>query len=359
MSDQPKTIELALQGGGAHGAFAWGVVDRLLADNRLRIEGVSGTSAGAMNAVAMADGMAKGGSDGARRALREFWRKVSDAGRFSPIQRTPLDMLLGRWSLDFSPGYIVADLATRMLSPYQINPFNVNPLADMIASLIDFDAVNRCDCLKVFITATDVETGRATVFRQPDLRPESLMASACLPFLFQAVEIDGRHYWDGGYMGNPSLFPLVDECGARDMVLVRVNPFHRAGPPTTAQEILNRLNEINFNASLINELRAIALLRDLIEAEGLEHERYRSMRVHSISADEEMAHLRVSSKMNAEWAFLLHLHDIGWNAAGAWLERNFERIGTESTFDLESVFEGGFRPLTKPAPRVPPDEPQR
>jgi NTE family protein len=346
--DGKKAIELALQGGGAHGAFTWGVLDRLLADDRLRIDALSGTSAGAMNAVVLADGLARGGTEGARDALGRFWRAVSDASRFSPLQPTPLDVMMGRWSLDNSPGYVMMDLLARMVSPYQLNPFNYNPLRDLVASTVDFDAVNACDLVKVFVTATNVETGRAKVFRQPDLSADVLMASACLPFLFQAVEIGGVPYWDGGYMGNPALFPLVDESPARDLILVQITPFRRAGTPTSAQDILNRLNEITFNASLTGELRAIVLLRQLIEAENLEHERYRCMLLHRIHAADDLEDLRASSKLNASWPFLQHLHDIGWRTTESWLESNFEHIGVSSTFDVNSVFEDGIRPAGGP-----------
>lgn len=339
-----KAIELALQGGGAHGAFTWGVLDRMLADPRLEIAAISGTSAGAMNAAVLAHGMEKGGAEGARLALEQFWRAVSDAARFSPVQRTPLDILMGRWSLDFSPGYLMLDMMTRLVSPYQTNPGNLNPLRDLVVEMVDFDAVNCCGRVKVFVTATDVESGRAHVFRQPHITADTLMASACLPFMFQAVEIDGRFYWDGGYMGNPALFPLVDECPTRDLILIQVNPFWRAGPPTGAQDILNRLNEITFNASLVNELRSIRLLKQLIEAEGLESERYRDMLIHRIHASMELEHLRISSKMNAEWGFLTHLKTVGWRTADEWLERNFDRLGVDSTFDLDELFGDGLRP---------------
>jgi len=344
-----KTIELALQGGGAHGAFTWGVIDRLLEDPGIRIEAVSGTSAGAMNAVVLAHGLETGGVEGARQRLERFWRAVSDAGRASPLQRTPLDCMLGRWTLDWSPGYVALDLMSRLVSPYQLNPFDYNPLRDVLAAAVDFDAVNRCSAVRVFVTATDVETGQAAVFRQPDLTADTVLASACLPFMFKAVGIGGRHYWDGGYMGNPALFPLVDECPSRDLVLVQINPVFRAGPPTTAPDILNRLNEITFNASLLNELRAIVLLKELIDSEGLEDERYRSMRLHRIHGAEALCDLGVSSKLNTEWAFLEHLRDAGRAVAGAWLERNRDRLGVESTMDVEALFAGSFRPVFRRA----------
>ena len=340
----PKRIELALQGGGAHGAFTWGVLDRLLADEAIAIEGVSGTSAGAMNAVVMADGLVRGGRDGARAALERFWRAVSDAARTSPVQRTWLDHALGRWTLDLSPGYLAFDLASRLLSPYDSNPLDINPLRDLVRETVDFDNVNRCDALKVFVAATNVRTGRPHVFRQPQLGLDAVMASACLPFLFKAVEIDGEAYWDGGYMGNPALYPLVDECDARDLVIVQINPLVRAEVPKSAADIRNRVNELSFNASLLKELRAILLLKQLIDAEGLERERYRDMLIHRIHAEAEMAALGVSSKLNAEWAFLDHLRGIGWRAADRFLADHRDDLGARSTYPLDHVLWGSVGP---------------
>jgi NTE family protein len=332
-----KQIELALQGGGAHGAYTWGVLDRVLEDGRIDIAALSGTSAGAMNAVALADGLTRGGRDGAREALARFWRAVSNAARFSPVRRGPLDVLLGRWSLDASPGYIAMDLLSRLASPYDLNLLDVNPLRDVVAGEIDFDRVNRCDAAKVFVAATNVRTGLPRVFRQGEITLDAVMASACLPTLFKAVEIGGEAYWDGGFMGNPVLFPLVDESDCRDLVIVQINPIRRDEVPRSAAGILNRMNEITFNASLIKELRAITLLRQLIEAEGLEQERYRDMRLHRIGG-EGLEHLSVSSKLNAEWEFLCHLRDLGRAAAERWLAENFEALCVRSTFDPSSLF---------------------
>ena len=284
-----KEVELALQGGGSHGAFTWGVLDRLLEDGRLHIEGLSGTSAGAMNGAIVADGIVRGGYDAARERLQEFWSAVSDAGKFSPVRRISIDILIGRWSLDYSPGYIAAEAMSRVLSPYDFNPLDINPLRDIVAEHVDFDRVNRCDDLKLFITATNVRTGRPKIFRQPEISVEALMASACLPTMFQAVEIDGEAYWDGGYMGNPALFPLVDECDARDMVIVQINPIERDKLPTTAAEIANRVNEITFNASLIKELRSLGFLWEVIHHENLEREQYRDARVHRIHGGRDHA----------------------------------------------------------------------
>jgi NTE family protein len=339
-----KKVDLALQGGGAHGALTWGVLDRLLTDERIEIATISGTSAGGMNAVVMADGLDRGGREGAREALATFWKAVSDAARFSPIQRSLWDRLTNRYSLDHSPGYLFFEMLTRQFSPYELNPLNINPLRDLVASLVNFDRVNHCEHLKVFVTATNVRTGRGRTFTQPNLSVDAVMASACLPFMFQAVEIDGEAYWDGGYIGNPALYPLVEDRATRDLIVVQINPMVREELPRTGREIINRLNEITFNSSLIKELRAIELLHELIEAEGLESERHRDIYVHLIHAHEELKDLDASSKMNAEWAYLTHLKERGRTWAEGFLDRHFDDLGKRSTFDLKSLFTDSFRP---------------
>ncbi len=353
MANRIKTIELALQGGGAHGALTWGVLERLLEEPRLRIEGVSGTSAGAMNAAVLADGLEAGGRDGARAALEKFWRAVSNAALASPIQRDLWARISGNWSLESSPSYLFFDHLSRVLSPYELNPLNLNPLRDLVAGLVDFDRVNRCTAIKVFVTATNVRSGRPRVFRQPELSVDALMASAALPFMFQAVEIDGEAYWDGGYMGNPALFPLVDECDARDLVLVQINPFQRPDVPRSARDIINRVNEITFNSSLLKELRAVMLLRDLIEAEGLEHERYRDMRLHRIHGDDDLVELQASSKLNAEWAYLCHLRELGRGRAERWLAAHWNDLGSRSSFELDWLLEDSVRPARAKAGAKP------
>jgi NTE family protein len=334
----PKLIELALQGGGAHGAFSWGVLDRLLEDDRVQIEAICGTSAGAMNGVVLADGLDRGGKEGAREALRRFWRGVSRAALFSPLQRTPLDRLLGSWRLDHSPGYLMFDMLSRLLSPYLLNPFNINPLRDLIDTLVDFEHVRHAEGIKLFVAATNVRTGKLKVFRRQEMTADMVMASACLPFVYQAVEIDGEAYWDGGYMGNPTLLPLVEDCDSRDLVIVQINPIFREDIPRQGVDILNRLNEITFNASLIKEIRSIAYLKKLIEVQGLEQERFKDALFHRISADEELRPLSVSSKFNAEWAFLEHLHDVGYRTTSAWLDENYSALGKRSTMDIEKVY---------------------
>ena len=335
---KPKTIELALQGGGSHGAFTWGVLDRLLADDRIVVGAISGTSAGAMNGAVVADGLDRGGKEAAREALANFWSGVSRAALFSPFQRTPLDRLMGRWNLDASPGYHFFEFLSRSLSPYTLNPLNLNPLRDMIESLVDFEHVRHADGIKLFVSATNVRTGKPRVFNREELTADMVMASACLPFVFQAVEIDGEAYWDGGYIGNPMLDPLVADPQSRDLVIVQINPIFRDDVPREGVDILNRINEISFNAALIKELRAVAYLKRLIKAQDLERERFMDALFHRISAETELNPLGASSKMNGEWDFLTHLHDIGYQTTETWLDENFDALGNRSTLDVERIY---------------------
>lgn len=340
-----KSLDLALQGGGSHGAITWGVLDRILSDERLYLEAVSGTSAGAMNAVVLADGLHRGGRDEARQALEAFWRAVSEAGQFSPLKPTLWDRLFGRFTLDTSPGYLFFENLTQLFTPRQLNPFGINPLRDLLERMINFECVNAADTVRVFVTATNVRTGRAQVFRQPHLSVDTIMASACLPFMYEAVRINGEAYWDGGYSGNPALYPLVDHQRCQDLLVVQINPMERKELPETARDIVNRVNEVTFNSSLIKELRSIQLLRQLIEAENLEAERYRAMRLHLIHTDLEVQDLKASSKLNTDWDYLIRLRDCGWQWADEWLEEHFDAIGNRSTFDLDELFEDSFRPV--------------
>ena len=335
---EPLLVDLALQGGGAHGAFAWGVLDRLLEEPWLRIEAISGTSAGAMNAAVLADGHAAGGAEGARAALERFWSAVARAGRLSPFQRTPLDVLLGRWTLDFSPAFVAMDLAARLVSPYQLNPAGINPLADILAGVVDFDRLARAP-IRLFVTCTNVRTGQGRIFGNAELTTEVLLASACLPQLFQAVEIGGEAYWDGGYSGNPTITPLVRDCASDDTILVQINPVERPGVPRTAREINNRVNEVSFNATLLKELRMIALLREVANPGNCEGALWARMRVHRI-ASAAMTDLGYSSKLNAEWDFLLFLRDEGRRAADAFLQAHGHDLGRRSTLGLQGLLEG-------------------
>ena len=339
MAATAKPVNLALQGGGAHGAFTWGVLDRILEDGRLAIAGISGTSAGAMNAVAVADGYTRDGPEGARAALDGFWRSMSEGARSSPLKRTPFDVLTGYWGLDRNPVYYAADALTRAASPYQLNPANMNPLRDLLEETVDFERVRHCTAFKLYISATNVETGKVRVFPREHLTADMVMASTCLPTLFQAVEIDGVPYWDGGYMGNPALFPFYGTTGSDDVVVVQINPVERKGVPRSPQDIQDRMSEINFNSSLLNELRAIDFVDRLIRQGKLSTEHYRQVRVHIIENQAEMKPLGASSKLNTEWAFLTKLRDMGRETADRWLDDTVPDIGKRGTVNLREMFD--------------------
>ena len=318
-----KRVNLAMQGGGAHGAFGWGILDRLVEDERLDIEGLSASSSGSMNAVVYAAGRMRGGRAGAREALEKFWRSVSVAG------------------MAYMPGFLWFQNLSGAFSPAQLNPFGLNPLRDLVKDNIDLDAVRACTAVELFLCATNVGSGQPRIFRNAEITLDVLMASACLPSLFPAVEIGGQHYWDGGYMGNPALYPLIYNTASRDIVIVHINPIVRPQVPRSAAEIQNRLNEITFNSSLLRELRAIAFVTKLIEQGWLKEQyqdKLKHVLIHSIRADAAMSELGVSSKLNTDWGFLCELRDRGRDAASVWLEANFEHLGERSTVDLQSEF---------------------
>src|SRR5689334_17464573 len=331
--DEPLLIDLALQGGGSHGAFTWGVLDRLLEEPRFRIAGISGTSAGAMNAAVLADGWTDGGAEGARVALERFWRRVSRAAAFSPLQRSPIDRFMGRWTLDTSPAYVFIDLMSRLVSPYALNPMDFNPLRSILAESVDCNRLAHSP-IKLFITATSVRTGRGRIFRNAEINADVLLASACLPTMFRAIEIDGEPYWDGGFTGNPTITPLVQETDAHDSILIQINPRERSDTPRTAPDILNRLNEISFNSPLMKELRMIALLRQVADPGSGEGARWAQMRTHRIMTD-MLAQFGASSKLNAEWAFIAKLRTEGRRAASEFLDANGKDLGKRSTADLD------------------------
>ncbi len=347
---QKKPINLALQGGGAHGAYTWGVLDYLLEDDRLDFEGVSATSAGAMNAAALAYGKTQGGAEQARETLEDFWKEISRAGQvFSPVKRTPWELSAGlnpfmpNWSLANSSAFAFFESFTRALSPYQFNPLNFNPLKDVIERTIDFDIVHACECVKLFITATDVQNGTAKVFQNKEIDHEVLLATAALPFLFQAVEIKDRFYWDGGYMGNPSLWPLFYHAESRDILMVHVNPISREEIPKESYAIDNRINEITFNASLLKELRAIDFVKKLINEDMLKDEykdKYKDILFHAIRADDVMCDLSIASKFDTDWNFLTYLRDLGRNQAKLWLEAHFDDVNERASINIQEDYLG-------------------
>jgi NTE family protein len=337
-SAPPKRVNLALQGGGAHGAFTWGVLDRLLEDGRLAFEGISGSSAGAMNAAVMAHGLLEGGAPRAREKLHDFWRRISDRQLLSPLNATPFERALYGYDLTWSFGYQVFDQITRLFSPYQFNPLDLNPLRDVLEETIDPALLRRAGSPKLFISATNVQTGRARVFRTHELSLDVLMASACLPFLFRAVRIDGEDFWDGGYLGNPALWPMFQACASSDIVLVAINPIGRAALPITAPDILNRLNEITFNSALVAEMRAIDFVQRLLDEGRVEKGRYKRLFMHLIEDEALMARHNVSSKFNADWGFLTELFEAGRARAEAWLHESFDQVGRAATVDLRDRY---------------------
>jgi NTE family protein len=290
-----------------------------------------------MNAVVMIDGWLRGERDGAREALENLWRGISQYSWLNPIQRGPFDRAFGNWNVDRSPGAIWFDALTRMFSPYQFNPLNYNPLRDYLTKAVDFDRVQSSDAIQLFVSATNVHTGRVRIFDnfyKKDITFDSVMASACIPTLYRAVEIDGEPYWDGGYMGNPVLWPFFYNTRSQDLLLVEVNPIERHTTPMTAYEIADRMNEITFNASLQQELRAISFVSRLVQAGKLDPERYKDIRLHLISDPEDMLELGAASKLNAEWNFLVHLRDLGRARAAKWLDENFDAVGKKPSIDI-------------------------
>lgn len=344
-----KPISLALQGGGALGAYTWGALDRLLEDERLEIAAISGSSAGAMCGVVLVEGFQQAGAEGARRELRKFWEGVARAGHSNPYRRTPMMAFLNA----FKPGWaqesymaLWADIASRFTSPYDFNPLNINPLKEVLEELVDFERVRACKDIQLFIGATNVETGRIRVFRNEELTADHVMASACLPQLFQAVEIDGAPYWDGGYVGNPALFPLFQVEKTRDIVIVQINPIERPGAPRNAPDILARANEITFNASLLSELRAIDFVGRLLDESRLPEGRYRKMLVHNLSEGQPLAPLGVGVDLNTDLAFFEDMFTTGRAAADRWIAQNFDALGEHSTVDLAAMFRGAPAPDT-------------
>jgi NTE family protein len=331
-----KVVNLGLQGGGSHGAFTWGVLDRLLEEKRLTFEGITASSAGAVNAVVLAHGLTVGGRDEARNALRAFWKKMSEATSHGLMQPSLLDKLSGKFGLDHSPGYIFMDAVSYFTSPYFYNPMNYDPLRNVLAGIVDFDRLRRQPAVKLFLCATNVRTGKVKIFKADELGPNHVLASTCLPLLMHAVEIDGEVYWDGGFSGNPAIFPLVYECETRDVVMVHLTPAERPEVPRTSHAIMNRMQEIGFNAALIREMRAVAFINKRIDegkmAEG------KSMLIHVIEAEDIIREFPGSSRLNNDWAFLSHLFEVGRERADKWLTANFDQLGQKSTVDLDEKY---------------------
>lgn len=335
-----RTINLALQGGGSHGAFTWGVLDALLADPRIHIEGISGASAGAVNAVALAGGYARGLASGgdprqsARDALARIWGEVVALGRLGSVQQSWIKLLWGGLPEELAPTNMFSTAMRSWFSPYQANPLDINPLRDLLTREVDFAAVAALQAPRVFVSATHVNTGKATIFSGAQLTPQAVMASACLPMLFQAVEIDGEHYWDGGYSVNPAMTPLIDHCDSSDIVLVQINPLRRDQAPQTPADILDRVNELTFNASLLTQMRAIDFINRLLAAGTLRGSRCKTVRLHRIDGGGALQRYPASSRASAEPAMIRTLFELGQQSGQQWLAHNFDAIGQRSTVDI-------------------------
>ncbi|KAF1043926.1 MAG: hypothetical protein GAK35_01979 [Herbaspirillum frisingense] len=333
---QNKIVSLALQGGGSHGAFTWGVLDRLLEDGRLGIEGISGASAGAMNAAVMAQGYAQDGREGARAALERFWISLSTREPFDFIQSDTAPITLPNPAP--MPGMQALLAMTRFFSPAQLNPLDINPLRDILVEQVDFERLRAQREIKLFIAATQVSTGTLKIFRNADLSVDVLLASACLPSLHRPIEIDGEAYWDGGLTANPPIFPLLHSCSARDVMVVLLHPSRRTGTPSTSHDIGQRLSEISFSSAFFTELSALALAKREAEnstlAFGSLERRLRQLNIHMIDANELMEQLSNLSKLNTQASFIRSLHQQGRERASEWLEQNFVQVGQTSTFDL-------------------------
>jgi NTE family protein len=336
-------VNLALQGGGSHGAFTWGVLDKLLEDGRLSFEGLSGASAGAMNAVILAEGWRiaeAGGADpraAAREHLARFWKAVADRPSGFGLSTAP-----GPWWTPSGYGHqhtaMMFDLVSRVFSPYQLNPFNVNPLRDALKPLVDFPALRAHCPFKLFVCATNVRTGRPRVFRENEMELDMLLASAALPLAFHAVQVDSEFYWDGGYVGNPSLYPLFYATESRDLLLVQINPLVRDDVPDSAQDIIERVNEISFNTALLHELRAIAFVERLLAQQRLDPALYKRINMHMIEAEDQLRKYGAASKGYTSEGFMKELFELGRTAAADWLERDFGRVGRSSSVRIAERF---------------------
>jgi NTE family protein len=331
-----KAINLALQGGGSHSAFTWGVLDRLLEDERLAFDGVTATSAGSFNAVLLADGLALGGREAARNLLRAFWEKMSDLICSSFMAPSFLDKMDPRFGLEHSPGFLIHDFVSRFMSPYQLNPSNKNPMRDLLNEVVDFERVRRQRLVKLFLSATTVRTGKVAVFTTDEITADHVIASACVPFKMRAPNIGGEHYWDGGFMGNPAIFPVIYWCDSCDVLLVHLTPTDRAELPTDSRAILSRMEEICFNSALMREMRMVAFFTQLIDDGKLGGTK--RMFFHLIDANDIIRNLSGSSKMNADWKFLMYLFKLGRERADKWLATNFDYLGVKSTVDLKSRY---------------------
>lgn len=333
-----KYLSIAMQGGGAHGAFTWGTLDRLLEESNLVVEGVSGTSAGGMNAVATAQGIMEGGNEGARVKLKQYWDTMADAGTGSIFKPGMLDRMMNKFTLHNSPGFLMFDFMCKILSPYQMNPLGSDPLKDVVMSLFDFEKLNKYKDVKIFLAATHVFTGKLRVFTNHELSVDTMLATACLPTIHNAVLVEGEYYWDGGFIGNPVIYPLIYECETPDIMILKLNPTHRRKLPITASEIGDRLNEITNNTSIVREMRSMHFITKLIDNGIADPKKLKRTHVHLIENESTFQELGWSSKLNTEPEFFKFLFESGRITTDKWLEKNYDSIGKKTTADVLEEF---------------------
>jgi NTE family protein len=341
MAGAPVRINVALQGGGAHGAFSWGLLEALLEEPGLEIASLTATSAGAMNAVVCAEGLRLGGREGARQALAGFWEAISSArGPFSPVSMNQLRKAFDPLGLLKEQSFKWFDMLTSVASPYEFNPWNFNPLRDVLDGAVDFAALAKAPPVKLFLAATRVSSGTVRVFREHEVSLDAVLATACLPYLFQAVEVEGEAFWDGGYVANPALFPIAYEPDLPDDILISwINPLRREATPRTSADIMDRLNEITFNTSLLAELRAIVFVQKLLRDEAVATQlagRYRNLHIHAVEADEALSGLPVSSKFDTSPEFLERLRQQGRAAFASWHAAHRQDLGVRCSVDIEA-----------------------
>ncbi|TAF32873.1 MAG: patatin-like phospholipase family protein [Cytophagales bacterium] len=333
-----KTINLALQGGGSHGAFTWGVLERFLEDERISFEGICGTSAGAVNAAVLAYGLTSGGRSRAIELLEQLWQRISVAQWFSPLQPSLTDRLIGDGSMKFSPMYHWTEFMLSLFPPHSMNPMNFNPLELILSDMIDFEVLSQCQEIKLFVCATNVKTSRVKVFRTPEITVKTILASACLPTYFQSVQIGEDYYWDGGYAGNPPVFPLIDHTKSPDILVVQIDPIRTETLPLTVDEIRDRINELSFNMSLMYEMRKINFVQKLLDKGINFGDKFRDVYIHHIHPHDYFKGMGTDSKFNADWQYLNRLRNIGRNVADEWINNHFEHIGKQSTCDIAQTF---------------------
>lgn len=329
-----KSVTVALQGGGSHGAFTWGVLDRLLEEDWIEIEGISGASAGAMNAVALAYGFAIGGREGARQVLRNFWETVARTAPFAYMPDGTAALASDGLKTGHFAGLDTLLLLSRFFSPAQLNPFDLNPLRTILLSQIDFERLRSVSRIKLFIAATEVASGRLRLFSNADLTIDALLASACVPTLHHPIEIDGKAYWDGGLAANPPLYSLVQRCEAHDVIVVLLHPWRQSGAPTAADEIGQRLMEIGFASTFLSQLHGLTIAKQEAEREphafGRLEQKLRQLNLHIIDDEELMSRLSAGSKLNTHPSFIRSLRDSGRKQAEVWIKKNFPRTGAQS-----------------------------